>query len=110
MHLLSLKLLRPSIKKEMHLEENESFELLTLGNGHTRSCSVPFKRCDLCNCKVGGCYFKWFRKRCSYKKIMCMSLEMLPLHHVIYVLAKFTVLNSLRPTVKEEMHLHEIVI
>ena len=56
--LQSLKLLRLTVKDEIHLQENILFDLLHCpwGQGHTKCCSVPSTACDPFSNKVWSCY------------------------------------------------------
>ena len=74
------------------------------GEGHTKCCQVPSTSCNLFSYKVWSCYVKRFRRRCIYKKIQYMNLDLgvkvtrnvaqYPLHHVTYSATKFEVATS----------------
>ena len=68
--LQSLKLLRQSVKEEIHLQENTLFDLWPWpwGQGHTKYHTVLSTSCDLLTYKVWSCYLLRFRRRNIYKK------------------------------------------
>ena len=47
-----LKLLRPTVWEEIHLQENSLYDLWPLGQGHAKYNSVPSTSCNLCSYKV----------------------------------------------------------
>ena len=111
-HLQRLKLLCPTVKEEMHLQESSLFDLWPRGQGHMKFCSVHSTSCDLYYCKVWICYIQRLRRRYINKKINYFTLRS-RLHEML--LSTLNImwpmhlqrLKFLRPTVKEKMHLQE---
>ena len=105
-YLQGLKLLRPTVKEEMHLQDNTLFNLWPWGQGHINGFSVPSTPCGLFTCKVWACYIQLLRSRCIYKKIHYSTFDLdlgvkvtwmvaqYPLHHVAYLPARFEVATS----------------
>ena len=110
MHLQCLKLLRPTVKEEMHFQEIAIFVRWPSRQGHTKCCPVPYTSRDLCTYKVRNC---WWRSRCIYKKIQYCDViltlgsrpdEMFPCTLYIMWPMHLKSLKLLRPKL-EEMHL-----
>ena len=76
------------------------------GQGHMKCCLVPATSCDLCAGKIWSCYFQNIMRRCVFKKIHYLTIDLdlgvkvtqniaqYPLHHVTYTRAKFEVATS----------------
>ena len=107
-HLQGFRLLRQAVKGKMHLQENtfSTFDLDLRCQGHTKCGSVLSTSCDLFTCKIWCFYVQQFRRRCIYKKIHYLTVDLdlvvkvtqniaqYPLHYVTYVGTKFEVASS----------------
>ena len=91
--------LHPTVKENMHLQENILFDL------DLKCCPMPSTSCDLCTYRVWSYYVKRFRRRCIHKNIHYLTLTprsksqeivsaQYPLHYVTYSATKFEVATS----------------
>ena len=115
MHLHHLKLLRPTVKELMYLQENAVFDLWIKV---TQDVVQDPLHHVTCICKVWCCYVQWLR-RCIYKNTVfeldrglkvTQDVVKYPIHHVTYAHVHhvtYANLKLLRPTVWEEIHLQE---
>ena len=105
-HMQSLKVIRLSVKKEVHLQEIAIYDLWPWpkGQDHRKYCPVPSTLFYLSTCRVWSKYINWLR-RSIYKKTHYLTFDVdpnpkvkvtqkvaqWPLHHVIYTPAKLAV-------------------